>query len=291
MTDLSAILDAAAAEKDRKEWLSARDEGFGCSDLGALWLILGWAGEDVFDWREVETTDANGKPTKRWVSNLYQAAPNGERDYVTPRYLMESAAVMKKTGLPRLIAEKAGLAKPKAQSDAQEEGKHKERALFQQSRLGRFDTQAFYAPDDAHTAPPGWPARSVFDWGDVENGRKPLVLRDSVEPRLLCTVEAWEYAPKGMIAWELKTDRLGLRTKPPWAQRYQAIGQAVVLGADAWGIQYGPEWAKTDAPAFPDLRDVVQWGPFAVNDSDRAMVRQAVKLGWELVERAKETRT
>lgn len=280
--DLNAVLDAAVAEADRADWLDARNGGFGASDLGALWLILGWVGEDQFDWHEAPATDSKGKPTTKWVSNLYAAAPNGDRDYVTPRYLMEAAQVMKKSGLPRLIAEKAGLAKPRASSDAQEEGKAKERALFQQSRLGRFDVSAYYAPDDfQRIAPLSWKEREVT----------PGMIRDAVEPHLLCTVEAWEYVERGGIYWELKTDRLGLRRKPPWAQRLQAIGGAVVTGLDAWGIQYGPRWALAgDSPSFPDLADPMQWGPFEVKDADRALVRQAVGAGWDLVMKARERR-
>ncbi len=276
MGNLDALLDEAAAAADRQEWLETRAEGFGCSDLGALWLILGWAGEDVFDWHEVAAEDG----TTKWVSNLYVSAPNGERDYVTPRYLMESWQTMKRCGLPRLIAEKAGRAKPRAQSDAQAEGSHKERLLFQHSRLGRFETQAFYAPDvEVATLPPEWKERIV--------STKPLVLRDAVEPRLLCTVEAWEYTERGAIAWELKTDRLGLRRRAPWAQRLQAIGQATVLGTDAFGLIYGPRWALTDEPHFADLPEPVQFGPYIVKDDDRAMIRRAAKLGWELVEAAR----
>lgn len=271
---LDEVLAAATVERDREEWLNARDRGFGCSDLGALWLILGWVGEDEFDWHEVEV---NGK--SKWVSDLYTAAPNGERDYVTPRYLMESWRTMKKSGLPRLIAEKCGKAKPQGQSDAQNEGKAKERQLFQQSRLGQWNTEAQYGPDCAEL-PTYWSDQVVFERGGS------WVLRDRYEPGLLCTLEAWEHTPKGTVAWELKTDRLGLRTKPPWAQRLQAIGQAVVMGADGWGIQYGPRWAQTDEPSFPDLPDPVQWGPFKVKDSDRAMVRKAVSLGMEMVRNA-----
>ena len=282
MTDLDSTLDALCAAQDREDWLAARNAGFGCSDLGALWLILGWVGEDQCDWHEVPAVDGKGKPTTKWVSNLYRKhQQTGEKDYSTPRYLWEAALPMKKTGLPRLIAEKAGLAKPKASSDAQEEGKAKERALFEQSRLGRFDVESRYAPDGLVL--PGWRAN-----GQVVS-ENPTVLRDTEEPHLFSTIEAWEWVSgKGVVAWELKTDRLGLRTKPPWAQRLQAIGQAVVMGAEAWGLIYGPEWAKTDRPSFPDLRDPVQFGPYEVKDSDRKMIRQAVGAGWDLVLKARE---
>jgi hypothetical protein len=284
---LDELLDAAAAEAERADWLKLRNDSFGCSDLGALWLILGWAGADVFDWHEVAYTTPDGYPGKRWRSDLYVTGPRGQkdpnvspslRDYVTPRYLMEQWKPTKH-GIPRLIAEKAGLVKPKATSDAQEEGLAKEALLFDNGPLGHFSRQTFYAPRDWAMAPPDWKARAV--------SKKPLVLRDSVEPRLTSTIEAWEYVEKGCVAWELKTDRNGYRTKAPWAQRLQSIGQAVVMGADGWGIVYGPGWARTDEPSFPDMRDAVQWGPFAVKDEDRAMIREAVRLGWVMVEAAR----
>ncbi len=290
MTALEDILATEEATAERADWLKLRGESMGCSDLGALWLILGWVGEDQFDWREVDATDANGKPTKKWVSDLYVTGPNGQknpnvspslRDYVTPRYLME-AWKPTRYGVPRLIAEKAGLVKPRAQSDAQEEGLAKESLLFDNGPLGHFSRQTFYAPRDWHMAPPDWKARAVT--------KKPLVLRDSEEPRLTSTVESWEYVERGCIAWELKTDRNGYRTKAPWAQRLQAVGQAVVMGAEAWGIIYGPGWARTDEPSFPDMRDAVQFGPFAVKDEDKRMIRRAVSEGWALVEAAKQLR-
>lgn len=276
-------VEAVRAEAAREAWLRSRDGGFGCSDLGALWIILGWVGKDQCDWHEVDAVDGKGKPVKRWASDLYKTCPKtGQRDYATPRYLWDSALPMKKTGLPKLIAQKAGLAKAGKQSDAQAEGLHKERDLFSQSRLGQFDVDARYAPD---VDPEDPEIRRM--WGDRFVGQKPMMIRDAVEPRLLSTVEAFEYTPKGLIAWEMKCDRLGLRTEPPWAHRLQSLGQAVVMGADAFGLQYGPGWAMTDLPAFPDLGDPIQWGPWVVKDSDRALIRKAVAEGWKLVEAAR----
>jgi len=277
MSELDAVLDEAVAAKDTAAWHEHRSQGFGCSDLPALWKLLGWVSQEEWGWTLGERANPKtGKMEDHWTSDQYREGPTGEREYRSPRYLLEQTLVMKRCGLPRLIAEKAGKAKGRAQSDAMAEGKHKERALFQQSRLGRFDTRAFYAPDTL--CPARWDAQVV--------GGAPLVLRDTVEPRMLCTVEAWEETAKGTVAWELKTDRPGIREKPPWYQRVQALGQAVVLGADAWGIQYGPRWALTDDPAFPDLADPIQWGPFVVRDEDRAMFRRGVRLGWQMVDAA-----
>lgn len=279
MSDLDAALDAVKADKDTAAWHANRAAGFGCSDLPALYAILGWVSPEEWGWHETTVADPKtGKPVTKWVSEAFRTHhKTGAKEYRSPRYLQEAAAVMKKTGLPRLIAEKAGLAKGRAQSDAMAEGKAKERHLFQQSRLGRFDTTAWYAPDLTEMFLPIGP-RVV--------GQNPFVVQDAEEPRLLCTVEAFEESPAGLVAWELKTDRLGLRTEPPWYQRIQAIGFATAINADEWGIQYGPEWALVDEPAFPDLRDPIQWGPYPVRDEDRMMVRRAARLGWKLVEAA-----
>jgi len=274
MTELDAALDAVKADKDTAAWHANRAAGFGCSDLPALYAILGWVSPEEWGWVQ----GADGK----WTSEQYRKHhKTGEKEYRSPRYLLEQTLVMKRCGLPRLIAEKVKprdpSKPPKAESDAQAKGKREERHLFQQSRLGRFDTHAWYAPD----------LEELFSAvGPRVVGRNPFVVQDAAEPRLLCTVEAFEESHAGLTAWELKTDRLGLRTEPPWYQRIQAIGQAVVLNAPHWGIQYGPEWALADEPAFPDLRDPIQWGPYPVRDEDRMMVRRAARLGWELVEAA-----
>lgn len=281
MTDLDATLDDAIAGKATDAWHATRAAGFGCSDLPALYAILGWVPPDEWGWHEVDAVDGAGKPCRKWTSDAYRVqVRTGEREYRTPRYILEASLPLKRgaaNGVPKLIAQKAGLAKQGASSDAMEEGKRKERHLFQQSRLGRFDTTAWYAPDCTGL----WPALKQRIMS-----ADPFVVRDMEEPRLLCTIEAWEHAEGKRVAWELKTDRLGLRTAPPWYQKLQAVGQAVVLEADAWGIQYGPEWALVDEPAFPDLRDPIQWGPFPVRDDDRMMVRRAAKMGWALVEAA-----
>jgi hypothetical protein len=279
VSDLDAALDAVKADNDTAAWHSNRALGFGCSDLPALYAILGWVSPEEWGWHETTVADPKtGKPVTKWVSEAFRTHhKTGEKEYRSPRYLQEAAAVMKKSGLPRLIAEKAGLAKGRAQSDAMEEGKRKERHLFQQSRLGVFGVDAWYAPGCTGL----WPAATPHIVGT-----NPFVVRDMEEPRLLCTIEAWEHVAGKRVAWELKTDRLGLRTEPPWYQRIQAIGFATAINADEWGIQYGPEWALVDEPAFPDLRDPIQWGPYPVRDEDRMMVRRAARLGWKMVEAA-----
>lgn len=270
MTDLDAALDAVKADKDTAAWHANRAAGFGCSDLPALYAILGWVSPEEWGWVQ----GADGK----WTSEQYRKHhKTGEVEYRSPRYLLEQTLVMKRCGLPRLIAEKAGLAKGRAQSDAMAEGKKKEATLFRHSRLGSFSATAVYAPD-MKEMPERWAGQVV--------GRDPWVLRDTVEPRMLCTVEAFEIAPNGLVAVELKTDRLGLRKAPPWYQALQACGQAVVLGADAWSIIYGPGWAQTDEPSFPDLPEPVEFGPYPVREDDRLMIRRAVRMGWALVEKA-----
>jgi len=284
VTDLDSVLAEVeeearreAEEAARRSWLANRRNGFGCSDLPALFLILGWVSPMDCDWRE-ETVDGKLKQ----VSDLYVTHSLGgftEREYRTPRYLWELARP-RPHGLPGLILEKAGLPHARGGSDAQEEGKAKEAHLFRCCRLGSLGGRATYYPE-ARALPTEWASRIV--------STDPWVICDKEEPRLLCTLEADERGatPDLDTAWELKTDRPGKRLLPPWAQALQARGQGVVMGHKRWGIQYGPGWAMTDEPAFPDLPDPVEWGPYQLTPGDGMLIRKAVGLGWKLVEEAR----
>lgn len=252
--DLDTVLDEAVAESDREAWLVRRAGGFGSSDLGALWVVLGWVDEDTLEgWDGLN--------------------PDGTKRYRTPRYIIENARRMR-TGWPRLIEEKALLRKPRKQSDAMRMGKEREALIFQQSRLGQWDAEAVYWPD-VKELPERYAAQLV--------GGNPWVLRDVEEPRLLCTLEASEQTKSGLRVHELKSDRWGNRTEPPWYQARQVVGAAAVMRADLGSIQYAGGWAMADEPAFRDLPDPVEWD-VPITTTAKALTRKACRLGWEMVE-------
>ena len=275
MTDLDTILAEEAAKKDREDWLRSRDAGFGASDIPVLFLIHGWvAADDLDEYRQV-----GGEKLYRIPRYILHAAEKLETVLVERpnRKPSQSARMRVKSGFPRLIEAKLGNVSAGQSSDAMKEGQLKERMLYESSRLGRWDSNGVYFPEEPKL-PEEWLPRVVSE--------RPWVLRDAVEPRLMATLEAADADPKGLVGVELKTDRLGEREKQGWHWhwRIQSQAHATVLGADAWTLIYGKGWAMTDSPAFPVLPDPVELGPFVLKDSDRSLIRQAVRQGWEMVE-------
>lgn len=227
-----------------REWMARRGHGFGASDIPALMLALGGCTEPA------------------------------------PRYLASRAATLSRgagKGLPRIIAEKAGLAAPLAAGAAASKGTARERELLAHWRTLLEHEQYHDECAEAAVLP-----ASITHADTLLRSCWPLADRRC--PRLLATLDAWARDAMGCeLVVELKcsaTERPAL----PWYWRAQIIAQLAVSGADYGLLVCGEMWSAWHGNDGPVRVWLVER-----DEAEIAALRALVERGWQSVEEARES--
>jgi len=218
-------------------WHGRRAHGFGASDVPALLLAFGSAGYDN-----------------------------------PPKYLADKARTTNRTfGLPRLIAEKAGLIDPKEVGQAAARGTARERELLDQWRE-LLEHRQFYCDEEMLIVP-----ETICHASDVPQEWFPLVDREC--PSLTCTPDAWCRDVVGrLVGVELKCSASERRELPRWWW-HQKQAQFCPT-AESWGLVVcGEKWSAWHGDDGP----VRSW-PVQRDESAIAIIRDACVRGWKLVE-------
>jgi hypothetical protein len=149
----------------------------------------------------------------------------------TPKYLAEKAERVRRRGNPiRLFGEKAGLVKSAKTGRAASQGTARERELLKAwAEQAASDSGVLpFTVSHSDLAPRCW---------------YPLV--DRVEPRLLCTPDAWAMDANGRnVLIELKCSS-GERSEIPWYWSLQCHAELAVTGADVALLVCGERWAAS----------------------------------------------
>ncbi len=239
---LAEAAEAAVVSPPTDPWLARRALGFGASDMPALLLALG-------------------------------AVPVG---VYSPKYIADRAKTTRNTfGLPRIIAEKAGLVEPKAAGTAAGVGSRRERELLAAWRdlLAR---RCYY--DEAVESL--LLAETVTHADTVLRCCWPMVDRHA--PVLTATLDAWcRDGIDSDVVVELKCSATP-RPEMPWHWRAQVIAQLAVTGADYGVLVCGEEWA-----AWHGNSGMIRAWRVERDDVEIEAVRKAARLGWSMVEEAR----
>lgn len=229
--------DARPAADSFGGWMERRRLGIGCSELAVCGVIVGDLSADDIP----ETHAANAK--------LMQRGPGA--------------------GLPRLVAEKAGLVRAKKSRERQED--YLEGELTAWMRL--------------HAAEHGLKPETVAHSGIVPQEWYPLASR--TVPNLLCSPDGWardDFGDLVALDWKRSTRRGPSRESlEHW--KWQLVGQCLVTGA-AYGMDVvGIGWVEAGAPT-----DSVSVWRVEPTKKEFELVEKWVTKVWAMVCSAKEQR-
>jgi len=223
-------------------WHARRALGFGASDVAALLLASGAVAEPA------------------------------------PRYLADRAKVITRgpgRGLPRIIAEKAGVVEPLKAGGAAARGTSRERELLEHWR--ELLRREQYSDEGAEGA---LLPESVTHADMMLASCWPLV--DRHQPRLTATLDAWARDAMGCEAVvECKCTATD-RTSAPWYWVAQVQAQLAVSGADYGLLLVGEFWAAWHGNDGPVRVWAVERDETAI-----ALIRELVARSWEAVEAAR----
>lgn len=218
-------------------WLERRRLGIGCSELAVCGVIVGDLSADDIP----KTHAANAE--------LMQRGPGA--------------------GLPRLVAEKAGLVQAKKSRERQED--YLEVELTSWMRL--------------HAAEHGLKPETVTHSGTVPQEWYPLASR--TVPNLLCSPDGWardDFGDLVALDWKRST-RSGPSRESLERWKWQLVGQCLVTGA-AYGMDVvGIGWIEAGAPT-----DSVSVWRVEPTKKEFELVEKWVTKVWAMVCSAKEQR-
>jgi hypothetical protein len=199
------------------------------------------------------------------------ASPAGTPDYIT-----EKAKPTNRTrGVARLFAEKAGIVAPKKTSAAAEKGTKRERELLTQWQA-RIARQQWYCDAEELVI-----ASRVQHSDSMLKCAWPLVDRHA--PMLTATLDAWAWdSLGGELVVELKCSA-SERRDIPWHWRAQVMAQLAVTGADYGLLVCGEFWAAWHGNDGP-----IRCWEVQRNEDEIAVIRDAARRGWEIVNDLKE---
>lgn len=240
MDDLDFSIDAMYVTPPRVEvggWLGRRQRGIGASEVAVCGVIAG---------------------------DIHPAS--------VPKTHAAMADIMKRgagAGLPRLVAEKAGLASARRGSEVPSD--YLEHELLEAFRPmcpalgldGRSLTHSSAAPTEWY----------------------PLVCRDV--PRLLCSPDGWardDFGDLVTVDWKRSTKH-GPSAQSLERWRWQIVAQCMTTGASYGFDVVGIGWVEAKAPGGP-----VEAYKIEPTDEDFALVKKWVTHVWSMVESAKEER-
>jgi len=224
------------------EWLARRAGCFGASDIPALMIAIGGCDE----------------PAPRYLANRAKAISRGPGK-----------------GLPRIIAEKAGIVSPLSAGAAASRGTARERELLAHWRTLIEHEQA----DDCSAS---IVASSITHADALLRCAWPLVDRRC--PRLAATLDAWAHDGIGShVVLELKCSATE-RPQLPWYWRAQVLAQLAVAGADYGLLVCGEMWSAWHGQDGP----VRAW-PVERDEAQISALRELVRRGWAEVEMARES--
>lgn len=230
--DLSLDLETVAAQtRDvalADPWLARRAHGWGASEIPALLL--------AYDRRADEAADAR-------------------------RYHLDAAGVGR-WGVPRVVAQKAGLAARDRRSRAMSVGVEREAEL-----LARWEAESGYDEVRAASSVP----------------REWLPLVDRHCPQLTATPDAWCRGPSGehlVVEAKCVTDSPSTLR---WYWRVQVQAQIAVMDAAGGVLVCGPGWIF-GAQSSP------VWWAVERDEAEIARVRDVARFAWSVVEALRERR-
>lgn len=219
-------------------WLARRSLGFGASDVPALLLAAGLRSADG-----------------------------------CPGYLADKAKPTRSTrGLPRLIAEKAGIVAPKKVGSAAQRGTERERELLSAWR-DLLVREVYY---DVAAEGAVLPDR-ITHADALLKSAWPLV--DRYAPSLSATLDAWAWDALDLeLVVECKCSATE-RREIPWWWRDQVMAQLAVTGA-AYGLlccgEFWSHWSGNDGP--------IRVWRVDRNETEIAVIRDATTRGWQAVQ-------
>lgn len=197
-------------------------------------------------------------------------SPEGAPDYIAER----ARPTNRTLGFPRIIAEKAGIVAPKKVSTAAETGTRRERELLWQW-AARVARRQFYCEVESLIVP------SRVRHADVAM-RCAMPWVDRHCPTLTATLDAWADDVLGEeVAIELKCSA-SERRDLPWHWRAQVQAQLAVTGAAYGLLVCGEQWAAWHGNDGP-----IRCWEVPRNEDEIAVIRDATRRGWEMVEAAK----
>lgn len=239
--DEAAPVAEAPAEPAAAAWHARRALGFGASDVPALLRALGVISEPA------------------------------------TQYIEKRARVTRNTrGLPRIIAEKAGLVAPLAAGSAASKGAARERELLATWRA--LLERRIYADETAESLVV---PSSIRHADAVPRCWWPLVDRHA--PILTATLDAWatDYLGSALVV-EIKCS-MEECLELPWWWRWQVIAQLAVSGADYGLVVCGERWSAWHGDDGPVRVWLVER-----DEQEIEMVRDAARRGWAQVQGAKK---
>ena len=228
---VAAQLDAPRVRVHASPWHARRAYGFGASDVPALLVGLGLrVGLD------------------------------------TPGHVAANAAhVRGRPGIPRLIAEKAGVKPPLSAGRAAAIGTMREAELVAAwaASLGPLD-----AIDGASVVHASVVPREL-----------QAAIRDPECAWLAASLDAWARDALGdVVVVEAKCGHLD-REACPWHWRAQVQAQLACTGLALGLVVFGQQWARSETARGP----IVVW-PVERDEAEIAEIRGACVRGWQMVE-------
>lgn len=224
------------------EWHARRASGFGASDIPALMLAMSGCQEQA------------------------------------PRYLADRAKIISRgrgKGLPRIIAEKAGIVAPLSAGAAASRGTERERELLTHWRTLIEHEQTGEASSLVVPA-------TITHADALLRCCWPMVDRRC--PRLAATLDAWGTDELGAhVVIELKCSATE-RSQLPWYWRAQVLAQLAVTGADYGLLVCGEMWSAWHGQDGP-----VRVWPVERDEGEIDALRELVRRGWAEVEMARES--
>jgi hypothetical protein len=230
--DLETVASQVAGRAAVDPWLERRMLGWGASEIPALLL--------AYDRRPDEVATAR-------------------------RYHLDAAAVGR-WGVPRIVAQKAGLAARGRQTRTMSIGQELERELVETwAKTCGYDrvTHADAAP------------RESMPWTDRECWA------------LTATPDAWCRGPSGeLIAVEAKctTD---YPQQLAWYWRAQLLAQLAVMSAAAGALVCGPGWIFSSKITASQRAAPISW-LVERDEAEIARIRDVARFGWAVVQSLKE---
>jgi hypothetical protein len=197
-----------------------------------------------------------------------------------PKYIADRARLKRVAGVvvPRIIAEKAGLVSPLKAGTAAAIGTNRERELLWTWRDLLVARRYYDEAAEGLLLP-----ETVTHADSLLKCCWPLVDRHA--PMLSATLDAWcRDGIDSEIVVELKCSATA-RRECPWHWRVQVLAQLAVTGAAAGIVVCGEEWA-----AWHGNSGMVRAWRVGRDEAAIEAIRAAARQGWQMVERARETR-